>query len=318
MSNPFFGRKWKILVMKASGEEAWSVSDSEYEATSLRCQFTIEQSGFQTPWYSDVAIWNLAGDTKQDMISACREDGASVVVEAGYRDGKYGKIFDGDIFQPLFDRLNATDNILTLHCIDGLNVLTGNLCSFSLEKGYDYAGIISEMSKQGNSSKEIPIDKDGISPNLDKKQAPRGASFYGEPRTYLRNIARDNNAQFFMRYGNLNMSMPDDESDEEPVLITPDTSLIGTPQQITNGVSFTVLLNPELEVKRPLRVVKLDNTVIRQQKLRQGMMVSPLDQDGLYKVIKVTHRGDTRGNDWYTDVIGINKVGNVSALLMVD
>jgi len=61
--------------------------------------------------------------------------------------------------------------------------------------------------------------------------------------------------------------------------------------------------------------VKLDMTIIRQMKVRQGMLVSPLDADGIYKIIGVTYTGDTRGNEWYTNCIGINQVGNVSSLL---
>jgi len=307
-----YGRKWKVLVLKADGTEAWSISDSDNNPNSLRVTFNIEQCGFQTPWYSEVAIYNLAGDTTLDILAECNKEGSRVIVEAGYQgDQGYGKIFDGAIFQPLFDRQNVTDFILTLRCIDGLGVLTGNICNATLSKGYDYAGIISAMAKKSMTSFKVA----GITENLDKKTMPRAKILFGTPQKYLRDIANDNNAQYWMGEGELHINKLDDEYEGEAIVITPETGLIGTPQQITNGVSFRCFLNQNIRIKRPLVVVKLDNSIIKQQKLSQGQLVSPLDESGFYKVIKTVHVGDTRGNDWHTDVTGINLAGNVSALL---
>jgi len=309
-TNPQFGRKWKIMVLRADGSEAWVVSDSDFEKNALRCTFSIEQIAYQTPWYSDIQIWNLAGDTQAAIFEECKKDGSSVIVEAGYQDGRYGKIFDGQIFQPLFERVGVIDYVLTLHCMDGLGVVTGNLCNMTLSRGYDYAGIISEMARKART----PVPVEFISENLDKNKLPRGKVISGDFQNYVRDIARANNAQFFMKNGKLNVNKLDDPYEGEAIVYTPESGLIGTPQQITNGVSFRVLLNPELQVKIPYMTVKIDNAIIQQIKLRQDQIVSPLDQNGFYKVIKVTYNGDTRGNDWYADIIGINLVGNVTAL----
>lgn len=313
MKSTLFGRKWKITVIKANGEEAWKVADSTDSKTALKCTFYIEQNGFQTPWYSEVSIYNLGAKTMNDMIMACNEEGASVNIEAGYKNGKYGTIFSGKIFQPLFDRQNVVDYVLTLSCIDGLGLLTGNLCSASLKAGYDYALQIATMAK--NSMTPISIAENGITPSLDSKKAPRGKTFFDVPHDILRDITKDNNASFWIGDNQLNVSKLDDKYEGEAQVYSATTGLIGTPQQTTNGVSFRVLLNPELKVKRPLMVVKLDTKLIQQQKLKQGSVVSPLDKDGYYKIIKVTHIGDTRGNEWYTNLLGVNMIGNVPLLL---
>ena len=132
----------------------------------------------------------------------------------------------------------------------------------------------------------------------------------------LRDICRDEVAQWWTDAGKLNINKLDDNYTGEALVISPSTGLIGTPEQVTNGVSFRTLLNPNLKLSNPMMVVKIDQAVIRQMKLQYGSLPpSPLDQDGQYKIIKVVYSGDTRGDEWYSSCVGINLVGNVSALL---
>ena len=313
--NKLFGRKWRILVLKADGNTAWEITNSDVEekgGTPLRCTFTVEKVGYQTPWYADLAIWNLAGDTTQDIITECQKEGSRVIIEAGYKDGAYGKICDMPIFQPLFTRENVTDHILTLHCIDGLGVMTGNFASLTLNSGVKYGDIIKKMAATAKTP--IPVDK--ISSSLSEKKSDRGVVIFGDPKEYLRDICRDEVAQWWTDAGKLNINKLDDNYTGEALVISPSTGLIGTPEQVTNGVSFRTLLNPNLKLSNPMMVVKIDQAVIRQMKLQYGSLPpSPLDQDGQYKIIKVVYSGDTRGDEWYSSCVGINLVGNVSALL---
>lgn len=319
MKNPLFMRKWKIMVVKGNNVEAWSVSDSDSEASSLRCTFMIEESGYQTPWYSELAIWNMTGKEKSGeytlgaILRDCQQDDTGIIIEAGYRDGEYGRIFQGDIFQPLFERRNVTDYVLTLHCIDGLGLTTGNICRATWAKGYDYSKVLTGIAQNSMT----PIEVGGVTAKLDQAQAPRGKTFFGEASYGFRNVAKGNGALYWMGNKRINFDRLDDEegASDPPVVFSPQTGLIGTPRQITYGVSFRVLLNPKVRVVRPLMKVKIDNKMIQQQKLRQGMLLSPLDESGIYKVIKVTHSGDTRGQNWYTDIVAVNLVGNVPALM---
>jgi len=127
------------------------------------------------PWYSEVSIWNLMGDTQTDII----REGYSVIIEAGYENGAYGKIFEGQVFQPLFDRQNVTDFVVTLHCIDGMGLLNANISNVTMAAGYDYNDFIAQMAK----SAHTPIPLGNISPELDRKKFPRGRTVFGEPKS---------------------------------------------------------------------------------------------------------------------------------------
>jgi hypothetical protein len=313
---PLYGRKWKIQVLKSSGEEAWTVSDSTFDdpyqtdRAPLRCIFRISKQYGQTPWTGELEIWNLQGDTLNEII----KEGYAVKVEAGYQDGKYGKIFEAEVFQPMVERRNVTDFVTTLVCLDGQGIIHSNFVSFTQEAGYDYRGLITAMAKRCRT----PMPLGTISENLKTTKSPRGAVIFGDPRDHLRDIARDNNAQWFAGDNKLHMGSLEDPSYESQALVlTPESGLIGDPQWMQDGIHFRCLLDPTLTIKLPLQVVKLDNVLIRQLKIAYGSNppLTMLDEDGFYKIVGVTYIGDTRGNEWYTECIGVNLLGTGTALL---
>ncbi len=302
-NNPLYGRRWSIGVGKKEilGEMglAWDISDSDWSNEALRCTFSIEKAFNHVPWYADLTIWNLAGDTERAIIDSVNL-GSTVVIEAGYQSGNYGTIWDGEIFQPLFDREDGTDFKLTLHCMNGLGIMISNFCAKTLTKGHDYAGILKEIAK----SSRNPIPVGSISQSLHSQKLPRGKVIFGEPKKYIRQMTQDKNCQWFfgeegLSVFNINEPLP---HEDKATVVSPKTGLIGTPQQTQGGIIIRTLLNPLLIIRNPAMVVKVDNSVIRQTKIDVGQLVSPLDQDGYYKIIKVRHIGDTRGNDWYTEI----------------
>jgi hypothetical protein len=92
-------------------------------------------------------------------------------------------------------------------------------------------------------------------------------------------------------------------------------SLIDSPQQTDVGVSFRVLLDPRLQCKLPPQQVKLDQAVIRQQAINYGQRPSLLTQDGVYMVAGIHIRGDSRGNEWYSEVIGVSAAQGLLSFL---
>ena len=56
-------------------------------------------------------------------------------------------------------------------------------------------------------------------------------------------------------------------------------------------------------------LIQIARSEIKEQTLVVGQKQLPLDDEWIYQAIEVTHRGDTRGNDWYTDVVGLSRYG---------
>jgi hypothetical protein len=299
--NPYYwGRKYRVLV-KVDGGVALEVANSDWEPESLRVTFNLNHAGYMTPCYGDITIYNLTGESEQKLIN----EGSEVTVEAGYRDGHFGKIFHGWVLQPLRDRENVVDYTLTLHCVLQSKIYDHNLVRFTANAGLDQRGTIQQVS----SNARYPIKVGAVTDNLNKAKLPRGKTFFGEPKKYYRQVAQNSDATCFVKDGAINFTKVTDQPPGEPLLITPKSGLIGTPQQIDYGCTFRTLLDPRIKITVPYQLAKIDLALIRQQKAIQGQLLTQLDKDRVFQICNVTYIGDTRGNDWYCDVIAYDRTG---------
>jgi hypothetical protein len=299
----YYLRKWTVSAIKKSGDIIM-LSNSDSDPNSLRVTFDIRKLGYQAIYYGDISIWNLSEDLEQDLfLSSAEKDALRIVVSAGYKETQ-DVIFDGVVMQPMFDRENVTDFKTTFHCVDG-PLVGSNFISLTLAKTAKQIDQIRQMAKSSHNTFKV----DYITPNLNTTSLPRGKTFFGEVRDYLRGISKTNDTSWFVEDGNLNIVHPEDIPADQALKVGPNNGLIGVPQQTQDGVAFRMLLNPLIKLKKVAMNVQLDLEVIRQVKLQYGQRQTLLDQDGLYKVAGVRHIGDTRGNEWYTDVTAVNPMG---------
>jgi hypothetical protein len=93
-------------------------------------------------------------------------------------------------------------------------------------------------------------------------------------------------------------------------IVSPNTGLIGVPEQAQDGIRMRTLLNAGYKIGQ---CVKLESAAINQYrygldtesaKINQNIAgQNKINSDGLYYVMVANHVGDTRGEDWYTDMI---------------
>ena len=72
------------------------------------------------------------------------------------------------------------------------------------------------------------------------------------------------------------------------------------------------LINPQIRMGG---LIKLDNASVQQYRLplnisaqAQNLLVPSIADDGMYRVFYVEYMGDTRGNDWFCELVclGVN------------
>lgn len=316
MSNNLWLRKYKILVQPMSGGNSWDVSN-------LRCTFSVEKHRIELCNYTSVQVYNLNSETESDIL----KEGARLIIEAGYEgtisynDPKssgqvvneptqYGKIFDGLILQKYRLQEDNTDYQLNFVAEDGSDFLNQGFITKSMAQNSSPRQIIQTVASV--SSPTIQVAQ--VTPEIKETTLPRGKVLFGKPKDYLRKIAYENNADFYVEDGQLYLLRSTDVPAGSEVVLTPQTGMIGWPQQVNEGVEVTCLLNPRIKLNT---VIKIDNSLVRLQKAQRGTLVTPLDQDGLYYVNRITHTGDTRGKDWYTKIIGISTLGAGKAPLLL-
>jgi hypothetical protein len=85
--------------------------------------------------------------------------------------------------------------------------------------------------------------------------------------------------------------------------------MIGAPQQTNEGVNVKCLLNPNIKIGGRIQI---DNASIQAFKINLSVpnsaanIPAPLTADGVYYVLVAEHSGDTRGVEWYSNLICLN------------
>lgn len=311
--NALFGRSWQLTIV--SGGFVYTIKSMDFTAEAMRVKFYIDYPGYMAFYFSQFEIYNLS----EEIVSKLIQDrvGAKVYFEAGYQKGFYGLIFSGTCYQVMYERENVTDYKLTLNCLDGKGLLDNNFVAGVLGAGYNKVALMNLITSKAQKAIEV----EGVSPTLlaDKTQMPRAATVFYTPFEGIREVVRGggNNVPATATVTNDKLSIRSlvDSLQGDAIVVSPATGLIGTPIQTQFGANFRVLLDPRIRIAYPPRWIKLDNSQIRAARVQLNQPLSMLDDDGNFLIAGVKHMGDTRGNDWYTDVTGLNLAGKLDARL---
>ena len=327
-TNPLFGRKWNLTLLgpanSATQTQPAMVISSDTFINPLRITFDIRTVWFQWYWVAEIRIYNMAEDATQWILSNGGQNqpttgptagtqnppiqqGLQVQLSAGYQaPGQYGLIWDGFVLQPMFDRENQTDFVITLHCIIGLDENSRNSLGLTFKAGTDQLQIVRQMAE--SCFHPLTTTQDSVAASLAGKSLSRAKTVFGTPGKYFTEIVRNNNMQWWLdRHGLFNVGDLNKNFPTQPkYTFTPQTGIVGTPTQTQLGVNCRLLLNPNVIVSNPPMAFAIDNTVIQQLQKQPGNLSSQslLSPNGTYVVVGATYRGDTRGQDWYTDVVG--------------
>jgi len=293
MSVQQYGRKISLLV---------GTDSSALDLSAFRIKFTVRRGDYQTPNSLDVRVYNVSSNTA-NLIT---KEFSRVVLSAGYDGGNFGLLFDGTLKQKRTGRESATDTYLDLTAADGDEAYNFSVMALSLAAGATPANsieaFVQAMTPHG-------VNK-GYIPQLNQSGSVRGKVFYGMTRDELRDFANQNGCGWSIQDGKLTVIPLRGYIPGEVPVLSSATGLIGIPEQTQQGINMRVLLNPTIKIGQ---TVKLDNTTVNQMRfgLDQGSQAQnqALSQqvktnvDGLYYVMCADHYGDTRGNEWFTDLI---------------
>lgn len=289
-----YGRRYRCIV-DLGNNQAFDVSE-------LRCTFEIIKSAYFEANQSLITIYNLNPENENKLIKS----GQRIIIEAGYNGDQYGKIFEGNVIQPLRSKENGVDYKLTLISMDSDRYVTYGLVGVSLVAQQSARDAVTAcITKSG----QLTGQNYGMERGLITNQIinyPRGKVLFGSPTYYLNQIAKSMNSTYYNEDGTVNIVSPKDLASDEIFDLGPQTGLIGSPLQTEYGISCSCLLNPRLKINS---LFHLDNKKIENYRYTPGQPVRPLDTEGIYRVIKLTHRGDTRGDDWTTEIEAISQAG---------
>lgn len=266
---------------------------------AFRVTFHIRRGDVQTPNSADIRIYNVSDATANRVT----KEFTRIVLQGGY-DGNFGILFDGTIKQARRGRLDAKDTYIDIAAADGDQFYNFAPISLSLADG---AAKPSDMIQLFLKYMPGSIVR-GYIPELSTNAPVRGRVYYGMLRDELSEFAAQNDCLWSIQDGQLTLIPLTSYIPGEPVLLSPATGVIGQPEQTQNGISVRTLLNPSVKIGQ---LVKLDSTInpfrygldVRSQAQLSNLALSiKTNADRLYYVMNVDHHGDTRGNEFYSDL----------------
>lgn len=311
MSSPdYFGRTWNLRVFIKASNETWEIANDGWQSEGLRVTFDIGQQATSAWWYGDISIYNLAPGQHEFI-----KKGDEVTLSAGYQSpGTNNRlIFKGQVYQPLWERTSAFDIRLTLHCLVGR--LTDGNSEASVTIPADYTDEQAVRYLAGSVGINIAYLDPALGDEKSRKERPRGEPFSGNPRIYFDQIAAKHQINCWVDWDGLTIRplaplsdtpnriyapplSPDSQIEAQPDAATSYT-LIGSPQQTQMGVAFRTLLDSQLRLGD---LIKLDFATIRMLQLGPFDIPRLFDKDGVFLSFNIRHLGDTRGQEWFTEV----------------
>jgi len=287
-SNSLFLRKAELLVGRKSG------SSSKKEPTDAirirtRLSFEVEKTSQSTSNKAKISMYNVSQDTR----NALEGDNVVAFLYAGYEFSTQ-LLFLGDVIKPITKRAGP-DIITAIECGDAEKILQSATIEFVYSKPITNLTILNVVAKQlGVSTGTIPS-------NFETRIFD-GLVFSGTAREILDRIVKQISYKWSIQDGVLQVVPVGGTTNDEAVVISPETGLLGFPTKTETGIEAVTLLNPEIY---PGRAVKLRT---KQISGALGGVFSTLgaetlsDAGGNHKVEKVVHVGDTHQGNWESRV----------------
>jgi len=267
----------------------------------LRIQFEITKTASRTPNTARIRIFNLTPDHENQI----RGEYDEVLVNAGY-EGAQLQIFRGNIrhfFRPREDQ----DFISDIDAADGDRAFRNASVNTTFPAGTTPDQMVDHVVEKltGITKGYTALKGAGL---------PRGKVVSAPAPKILDRVAKQSDARWSFQDGKLEIVPADSTLPTEAIVLSSETGLLGTPVVDDKGIKAKCLLNPRIRVNGK---VKIDNNLfkarIAQQRVAKPGAKAPrkpptrrnlvrLDPEGIYKVTRVVHKGDTRGDEWTTEI----------------
>jgi hypothetical protein len=265
--------------------------DAEGNAVEgLRMRFEIEKttrSSFNT---LQLEIYNL----KQSTRARLEENSESLLLVGGYADNPQ-TIYDGQIRRS-FSTRDGPDWVTTVHGGDQYAALRQATISKSYAAGQPVKLLLQEVAES------FGLTVAPLIQNADDLGAILGAySMSGSSAVVMDTLTESYGLKWAVQDGRLEVvGALDTINDTAAVVISPATGMIGSPVVTDAGVEVNTLMNPLIRPWRRIKIISdAEATNIDFLQFRKAV---PVLSDGTYPVASVRHRGDTRANEWVSEV----------------
>lgn len=248
---------------------------------NLRIAFVIKKTSESVANKSKISIYNLGPENSALLDNSGGRD-LIATLEVGYKDTGFTRIFQGDITKSTYGR-KGSDWVTTIEVGDGDKVTQTARLDKSYSAKVDLKTVIEDAANVLKNTGRVIIDN---IKNLVPDPLNTGFTASGMIKDILDELMPRQNKEWFLEGNKLIIVAPDGATEEEAVVISPKTGLIGTPVRRESGIEFKSLIQPGIYAKRR---VKLESSTV----------------NGFYSVQDAVFNGDTHGKNWLVKATAI-------------
>jgi hypothetical protein len=284
-----------------------------FDVSELHFKFQTVGSDGESPNTADITIYNPSKDTAKTI----QKEFDRVVIQAGYEDDATAVIFTGTIKQFYVGKLNNTDSYLRILASDGDIFHNFGFISTTIPAGTKPEDILKTLTPG------VPWDPNNSSVGIGGIIPPaRGKVILGLCRDYLRDITKMPLLKWSIQNGKFTLIPVDGYLPGFAVDINSQTGMVGIPEATSGGVFVRTLLNPKVRIGYQVRINQADLNInslspnsptdpttgvkipsrIGYPHYESATFLADTSADGFYRVLAVEHLGNTRGDEWYTDI----------------
>lgn len=252
------------------------------EITKLRVQFKVEKTLDKEPNTCELQISNLAEGTRANL---CKKP-LIVRVDAGHEeDGGARHLFAGDLRYG-WSKQDGTDWVTTLQLADGSRAFQHARVNRSYKAGTSVLTAVRDAAR----SMGLDLPKDVLVSDDLQRAFASGVQLYGSSADELTRLLAPFGYGWSIQNGRLSVLKDDEVNTNRALVISQDTGLLGSPE-------FGA---PEKDGKPPTLTIR---TLLYPQLTPGGMLsVQSKSVNGIFRAERVTHTGDSHGDDWVTEV----------------
>lgn len=281
-----YGRRISVLVGDLEIKNPTIATDIDRSApapgaTAFKIVFKITKTNTTEPDVLELEIYNLSERNRARLQNKLLD----IEVSAGYIDN-IESIFKGKT-KTIKSYKKDTDWITKIVSEDGGQALQSNRINLSIKKGTSLVDVFKAIAtKIGVSVKETinKIKKEKISWRDGISEFLQGGVLQGDIKKILSDYFGSAGYDWVIQDEQLKIFKRGAVDDKTKIILSAETGLVGSPiVGDDKKVNVVSLLQPKL---RPYKIVELQTNSI----------------NGLCKVVKVNHVGDTHGNNWYSEL----------------
>lgn len=261
---------------------SYKLQVEDYDVTGLQVRFTVRRSlSSKTSNRAEIEVVNLSEATRKRLHAM---HAVFCSLEAGYR-GATSLIFRGDLVEAWSSR-EGTDWFTTITSDDGGKARKSKRASFSFPPGTSLERIITGVAGSlgvGRGNVDA-IAKGARYVGTKLATVTKGYTASGDAIAALDRAARSAGYEWSIQDNELQFLQVGSTTSDAPVLLTPDTGLVDSPELGKDEhVKARALIIPGLYPGRQVELQSRHTT-------------------GVFRIETTTHHGDYNGQNWYCDL----------------